>query len=278
VIARAIVRDCCEAHESARVFSTLILITAIGPIVAPLAGSFLAAASSWRMLFYGQAVFGALLLVTMHFALQETAASGPTISVRNVVSTYAALLRDRSFLGHALIGACVIGMIFCYIGSAPTVLMQSYGLTAQQLALLMGLNGLVFVVASQFNLRRLRRYSPTEILRVAVWVPIIFAAATLLANLHSATYLGVLVSLQLGIFIGAAHIGPNATAEALAGQGARAGAASALLCSIQSAGSTLAGTAAGFFSKGGVHSMALLMLLGALAMLLAQRWLVRAQQ
>ncbi|MGD9843520.1 MAG: multidrug effflux MFS transporter [Steroidobacteraceae bacterium] len=275
VIARAIVRDCCEAHEAARVFSTLILITAVGPIVAPLVGSVITAASSWRLLFYGQAALGLLLLVIMHFALQETAVRGKSLSVRGVVDTYTALLRERSFLGHALIGACVIGMIFCYIASAPTVLMQSYGLTAQQLAALMGLNGMAFVVASQFNLRRLRRHSPSAILRIAVWVPVIFAAATLLVNFQSATYLSLLIGLQLGVFIGAGHISPNAAAEALAKQGQRAGAASALLGSVQSVGSTLAGVVVGLTSAGGVHSMALLMLLFALAMLAAQHWLAQ---
>lgn len=275
VIARAIVRDGCEAHEAARVFSTLILITAVGPIVSPLLGSFIAAAGSWRTLFHIQAAAGAVLLVVMHFALKETGQRGATLSFRRVAHTYGELLRDRSFAGHALIGACAIAVIFCYISSAPTVLMASYGLSSLQLAVLMGLNGLSFVVASQFNLYRLRVHTPGAILRVAVWVPVLFAAATMVVNLHSPTYLWLLVLLQVGIFVGTGHIGPNATAEALAQQGARAGAASALLGSIQSVGSTLAGFATGVFSKGGVHSMAILMLIGSTAMLLAHRWLVR---
>ncbi len=279
VIARAVVRDCCEAHEAARVFSTLILITAVGPIVSPLVGSFIAAATGWRTLFHLQAIAGALLLVIMHFALRETAPvteqSVSSFSFRKVATTYLELLRERSFVGHALIGACAIGVIFCYISAAPTVLMASYGLSAQQLALLMGLNGMSFVVASQFNLYRLRVHSPSAILRVAVWVPVIFAGATMLANLHSATELWLLVLLQIGIFVGTGHIGPNATAEALGQQGRRAGAASALLGSIQSVASTLAGVATGVFNKGGVHSMAMLMLVGSVALLLAHRWLIK---
>ncbi|MGC3981104.1 MAG: multidrug effflux MFS transporter [Steroidobacteraceae bacterium] len=275
VIARAVVRDSCEAHEAARVFSTLILITAVGPIVSPLLGSFIAAAGSWRTLFYLQAAAGLLMLLIMHFSLQETGRRGAALSFRRVAATYADLLRDRTFIGHALVGACVIGVIFCYISSAPTVLMMSYGLSPQQLALLMGLNGLSFVVASQLNLYRLRAHTPAAILSVAVWVPVVFAAATLLTNLHSPTYLWLLVLLQVGIFAGTGHISPNATAEALAHQGNRAGAASALLGSIQSVGSTLAGLAMAVFSKGGVHSMAILMLVGSVAMLAAHYWLAR---
>ena len=275
VVARAIVRDCCEVHDAARVFSTLSLITAIGPIIAPLLGSFLTVASSWRILFYGQAVLGFLVLLVTHFSLSETGTRGQAISMQRVISTYATLLQDRGFMGNALLGACVIGMIFCYIASAPTVLMQTYRLTAQQLAALMGLNSLAFVLASQFNLRRLRIHSPATILKVAVWVPVFFAAATLLIDMHSGISLGVLVILQSAIFIGAGHIAPNATAEALSRQGARAGAASALLGSIQSVGSTLAGVAVGLFRYGGVQAMVLLMLTFALAMCAAQRWSAR---
>ncbi len=275
VIARAVVRDCCEAHEAARVFSTLILITAVGPIVSPLLGSLIATAGSWRTLFHIQAMVGLVLLALVHFALKETGQRGSALSLRKVVDTYADLLRDRSFAGHALLCACAIAVIFCYISIAPTVLSAAYGLTSFQLALLMGLNGMSFVLGSQFNLHRLRLHSPAAILRIAVWAPVLFAGATLLTNWHIPSALWLLVLLQAGIFIGTGHIGPNATAEALAHQGTRAGAASALLGSIQSVGSTLAGFATAIFSSGGVHAMALLMLVASLALLAAHRWLTR---
>jgi MFS transporter, DHA1 family, multidrug resistance protein len=275
VIARAVVRDCCEAHEAARVFSTLILITAVGPIVAPLLGSFIAMTGNWRTLFHIQAALGAVLLVAMHFTLKETGRRGSALSVRNVVDTYTDLLRDRSFAGHALLCACAIAVIFCYISIAPTVLSALYGLSSFQLALLMGLNGMSFVLGSQMNLHRLRAHSPAVILRVAVWVPVIFVVATLFANWHMPGELWLLVLLQVGIFVGTGHIGPNATAEALAHQGARTGAASALLGSIQSVGSTLAGFATATFCEGDVRTMALLMLVASLAMLAAHRWLTR---
>ncbi len=276
VIARAVVRDCCEVNEAARVFSTLIVITAVGPIISPLLGSFITEAGNWRTLFHIQAVLGVVLLLAVHFALKETGQRGGALSLRKVAATYADLLRDRSFAGHALLGACAIAVIFCYIASAPTVLTSSYGLTSLQLALLIGLNGMSFVIGSQFNLYRLRVHAPATILRVAVWVPVLFAGTTLLVALYTAPQLWLLVLLQLGIFIGIGHIGPNAVAEALAHQGARAGTASALLGSIQSVGSTLAGFATAIFCGGNVQAMALLMLVASLAMLTAHRWLTRS--
>jgi hypothetical protein len=50
-----------------------------------------------------------------------------------------------------------------------------------------------------------------------------------------------------------------------------------LLGSIQSISSTLAGALIGLFSKGGVHTMAMLMLAFAIAMWLAQRAMASRQ-
>lgn len=269
VIARAIVRDSCEAQEAARVFSTLILITAIGPIVAPLLGSYVVTFGNWRVLFYVQAAVGASLMLAVHFLLAETHDLTQTrvLKVSTALRTYASLLRDRQFVCCSTIGAFSIGTIFCYISSAPTVLMESYGLSPQQLSLLMGLGGISFVVASQLNLHQLRRHTPDQVLKVAVWMPVLFALALVLVNLRGATSLPILIGLQLAIFMGIAHIGPNVSAQALAPQGERAGAASALLGCIQSVGSTLAGAATAMFNAGGVRTMAMLMLIGAVGML-----------
>lgn len=276
VIARAVVRDSCEAHEAARVFSTLIMITAVGPIIAPLLGSYITTLGNWHVVFYVQAGFGVGLLVAMHWLLEETHDPKHThaLKISTALRSYLLLLRDRDFVCYSLIGAFAIATIFCYISSAPTVLMVSYGLSPQQLALLMGAGGLSFVVASQFNLRRLRTRSPAQVLKVAVWMPVLFSLGLVLVNFYEATGLWVLIALQLAIFMAIAHIGPNVSAQALAPQGARAGAASALLGSIQSIGSTLAGAATGLFNNGSVRSMALLMFAGAVGMLLSHRLLL----
>ena len=48
VISRAIVRDRCEPHEAARVFSTLMMIVALGPVLAPAVGGMIVTLFGWR--------------------------------------------------------------------------------------------------------------------------------------------------------------------------------------------------------------------------------------
>src|SRR5215469_13058862 len=51
VTARAIVRDLFEVKESARIFSTLMLVVAVSPIIAPTLGGYITAAFGWRYVF-----------------------------------------------------------------------------------------------------------------------------------------------------------------------------------------------------------------------------------
>ena len=64
VVARAVVRDLYDRQESARVFSILLMVMGIAPIVAPLAGGYLLTWLGWRSIFWVLALFGVCLLYT----------------------------------------------------------------------------------------------------------------------------------------------------------------------------------------------------------------------
>src|SRR6185436_11579229 len=51
VAARAIVRDIFEVKENAKIFSTLMLVVAVSPIIAPTLGGYVTAVVGWRYVF-----------------------------------------------------------------------------------------------------------------------------------------------------------------------------------------------------------------------------------
>ena len=77
VIGRAIVRDRCEPHEAARAFSLLMMIVALGPVLAPLGGGFVVTHFGWRATFVFQAALGVVLLAATHFYCASRAPSQP---------------------------------------------------------------------------------------------------------------------------------------------------------------------------------------------------------
>src|SRR4051812_37260316 len=69
VAARAIVRDLFEAKETARVFSTLMLVVAISPIIAPTAGGYVTSVFGWRYVFAVLIAISLVILAGIYFLL-----------------------------------------------------------------------------------------------------------------------------------------------------------------------------------------------------------------
>jgi MFS transporter, DHA1 family, multidrug resistance protein len=274
VIGRAIVRDRCEPHEAARAFSTLMLIVALGPVVAPAGGGLVIAWLGWRATFVFQTLFGALLLFAVHRFLEESLANGTVapLNIGNVLRTYARLVRDRILLGYSLVMGFSMGSMFCYVTGAPTVLTSHYGLTPQQFGGLIGLNGLAFMTASRLNMVSLRTQQPYEILARFIWVPPLLGIGLLLMSSLFDPRLWMVAALQLSFFVAVGRVNPNASAIALAPHARDAGAASALMGAVQSAITTLAGLAVAIFNDGTVRTLAAIMGTGAVLAFVSYRW------
>ena len=243
VIGRAIVRDRCEPHEAARVFSTLMMIVALGPIFAPAAGGLVVSTLGWRATFMFQVLLGIVLLIAVHWVLKESRVpeEGATLQLGGVTRTYVRLLGDRAFVGYALLGGFGLGALFSYVTGAPTVVTDVYGLSTREFGLLIGLNGLAFMTASRLNVVSLRTLGPREVVARYIAIPTAFALLLLLLASFVALPLWALVALQLSFFVSVGRVSPNVVALALAPHGRDAGAASALMGAMQSVLSTAVG-------------------------------------
>src|SRR5690606_35303300 len=74
VIPRAVVRDLFDAQESARVYSLLMLILGVSPILAPALGGQLLTLTGWRAIFVSLSVVGVLCAAAVVWGLPETLA------------------------------------------------------------------------------------------------------------------------------------------------------------------------------------------------------------
>src|SRR5216110_3920380 len=72
VIARAIVRDLFSARESARVFSLLLLVMGVSPILAPLVGGQIIGWFEWRVVFWVITVLALIGIAGVALRLPET--------------------------------------------------------------------------------------------------------------------------------------------------------------------------------------------------------------
>lgn len=153
VIARAVVRDLYDGVEMARFFSTLMLISGVAPIVAPLIGGQVMRFSDWRGVFGVLTLVGALLTLLVWRKLDETLPPErrQTGGVGAALRTMRGLLADRAFTGYTLAGGFSFAVLFSYISASPFVVQEIYGASAQTFSLLFGVNSLGLITMGQIN-------------------------------------------------------------------------------------------------------------------------------
>ncbi|MFJ1339565.1 multidrug effflux MFS transporter [Pseudomonas caricapapayae] len=262
VLSRAIVSDKCDAVASAKVFSQLMLVMGLAPILAPMLGGVMVNLYGWQSIFVALTVFSALCTLAVALGLPESLpASQPRQPLSGALRQYGRLLKDRVFIGHALTGGIAIAGMFSYIAGSPFVFIKLYGVPAEHYGWLFGSNAAGFILVAQVNARLLAKRGPAFLLRRAVWLYLL-AGLTLLAI--SAMQPAKLWPLLIPLFISIASLGciiPNASACAMSGQGARAGSASALLGCIQFSIAAGAAAMVGVLHDGSAVPMALVICL-----------------
>lgn len=231
VMSRAMVRDLFPAHELRRIFSMLVLVLGVSPVVAPLIGSYLLIWFGWNAAYYTQALIGVACIAGMHFRLPESLAHDARrpLHWESIRSAYVRLFQDRTFLGASAVCGFGSAGTFAYITSAPFVFISLYKVPTEQFGWLFGAVALGMVVASQINGRMSHRVPVWRVLRGANIVQLaagLFLLGTVL------TGVGGLPGVFAGVFFYVSAQGfvfPNGSAIAMMRHAPIAGTASALL-------------------------------------------------
>jgi MFS transporter, DHA1 family, multidrug resistance protein len=279
VIARAVVRDVRTGAAAVKLFSSLLLVTGLAPILAPVVGGQLLAVTEWQGIFVTLSVLAALIAALAAVALPETLPPERRSrqGLRRTVQTMGALLDDRSFLGHGLAAGLTFGALFAYISGSSFVLQRIYGLSPQLYSLAFAMNGLGLVAASQVNAHIVERVGPTRLLRRAL-VCVVAAASTLLVVvLIGDLPVWAILAPMFAIVSSLAFVMPNATALALADHPEVAGTASALLGVIQFMIGAVAAPLVGVGGPDTAVPMGVVMVVLAVGALTAQRAAGRRQ-
>jgi DHA1 family bicyclomycin/chloramphenicol resistance-like MFS transporter len=235
VASRAMVRDLFEVKENAKIFSTLMLVVAVSPIIAPTLGGYITASMGWRYVFAMLIVVDLLILMGTYFLLPESKKPDPNFSLRPapILKNFAGVATHPQFYTYALTAAISAAGLYAYIGGSPHVFMEIFRVNERQYGWIFALIAMGLIGASQVNSVLLRIYSSEQIIKVALCCQSIIGA-----TMAGITFLGwsdLFVTIFL-IFIFLCTQGfvfPNASALSLACFGHNAGSASALLGAIQ---------------------------------------------
>ncbi len=248
----AIVRDSFPVNENAKVFSLLILILGVSPIIAPTVGGYIVAILGWHAVFIVLAIITTLLLITVFFFLPETKQPDPTMSLKPqpILNNFRLVLKQPQFFTYAFSGAIAAAGLFAYLAGSPFVFMKYFKVSEQQYGWIFGLIAAGLITSSQINNVLLKKYTSAQIIKTVLIVQTIIGlllflgSFTGLLNLYSAILLMFLFLSCQGFSF------PNSAALSLAPFTKEAGTASALMGAIQMGFGALASALVGFVSNG----------------------------
>ena len=134
VVGRAIVRDLYEGPQAQRLMSLVTLIFGIAPALAPVIGGWIHVALGWRAVFAFLALFGLTLVIISYRKLPETHAVEHRVpfSLQTLARTSFRVISDRQFLLLALAASFNFLGVFCYIGAAPSLILDHWQLSETQ--------------------------------------------------------------------------------------------------------------------------------------------------
>lgn len=235
VVSRAVVRDQFPVTEIAKIFSILMLITGVAPIVAPTIGGWILTVSSWRTIFYFLTAFSLVLIITVWRYLPESKNRNrsKSLKAKDVLKDFSDVFAERTFILYAMAGSIGMAGMFAYISGSPFVFMEYFGFTEAQFGWVFGGNAMGFIIGSQFNRVLLNRFTSLQVITMSSVVLAI--AAIIMITLLSLGLLTapLLIALLVTSLFSMGLLVPNTTAMGLAPFTYNAGSASALIGFIQ---------------------------------------------
>ncbi|HTI09884.1 MAG TPA: Bcr/CflA family multidrug efflux MFS transporter [Puia sp.] len=235
VASRAMVRDLFHVSQNARVFSLLMLVVGVSPIIAPTLGGYIAVAFGWKYIFFVLTLIAAIVLAAVHFTLPESRKPDARLSLKPgaIIKGFLGVMREPQFYTYALTGAIASAGLYAYIAGSPYVFMELFKVTEQQYGWIFALVALGLIGSSQLNSVLLRTYKSEQIIKVALLCQVITAIL-----LFAGSLLGMLELFSTIFFIFLflccqGCVFPNSSALSLAPFSRNAGTASALMGGIQ---------------------------------------------
>lgn len=277
VVAMAMVRDLFGGKPLVRMLSRLALVNGLAPVLAPVIGSQLLGVMDWRGIFVVLAVYGAVVVTAVAFFIVETLPeSRRHVSGHSTLrDRYAALFRDRVYLGAAIIGGMTFTGLFGYLSTSSFLFQEIYAFTAQQYGLLFGINSIGIIIGVQTGSRLMRgSVQPQWILAVTTIVHFSMAVAIMVLDTTGAGFWGTAIPLWIYI-LACGFAFPAVQVLALANHGAEAGTAASLLGALNFGLAGLISPLIGLMGVGSAVPMAFVMLLAAVIAIAALWGLVR---
>ncbi|KAA0989812.1 multidrug effflux MFS transporter [Dyadobacter aurulentus] len=266
----AMVRDLFPVSENAKVFSLLLLVVGVSPMIAPTLGGYVTAEFGWHAVFLILTGMGVAILLATALWLPDSYKPDKSMSLkpRPILKNFIAVLREPQFYTYSITGAVAFSGLFAYVSGSPIVFMEVFHTDGKVYGWIFAFLSVGFIGSSQLNTFFLRRFSSEQVVNAALISQVIIGVSFLVAALSGIL---TLTSTLVFLFLFLCCVGytfPNAAALSLAPFSKNAGSASALMGAFQMGMGTLISIAISMFEVPSLIPMVTAMACSASAALL----------
>jgi MFS transporter, DHA1 family, multidrug resistance protein len=251
VAAMAMVRDFFPVEQSVKVFSLLILILGLSPLLAPTFGGFITVWLGWKWIFIVLSIIVILIMLVTFFFLPVGYYADPSVSLKAkpMLLTFASVLKEPLFYTYSFAGAFSFASLFIYVAGSAPIFLEIFQLSPQAYGAVFASLSVGFIGGSQLNNVLLKKYNSGQVFRFALLVQVINSLVFLLLAINGMTTLPVTIGMFFIMLTCIGLINPNANALALSPFTRNIGSASALIGSIQIGIAGIASAAVGLFNS-----------------------------
>lgn len=277
VVARAVISDRVKGDHAAKLFSLMMIIGGLAPVIAPLIGGLLLGPVGWRGIFLVLAGLAVLMLVGVWRFIPETLEPERrhATTLAGFGHNLATVLRHRQFVGYTTSFALSFGALFAYISASPFVIQDKFGFSPGMFSVFFAINAIGLTGGNAANSRLIGRFRPRQLLSAGMAAMLLVAVAmTAVAYADLAAAWPTLV-LMFALCTSIGFVFGNATALALGHVRHVAGSGSAVLGALQFTVGAIVSPLAGLGGAASVLPMALTILVVAVGANLLMHTLTR---
>lgn len=261
VVSVAMVRDLFPVKDIPKVFSLLMLVLGLSPMLAPTIGGYITEDYGWHIVFLILMCMGIAILIASQIGLPNTYKPDNSISLKPkpIILNFLKVVKNPQFFTYAFTGSIAFSGLFSYVAASPIIFMDIYHVDAKTYGWIFAFMSVSFIGSSQLNSVLLKKFSSEQMIFSALITQSLISIVFLILSWNNLIGLYGTIAM-LFLFLGCLGISnPNTAGLTLAPFAKNAGSASALMGAIQLGLGALASFAVGSFVKDSVVPMVVIM-------------------
>lgn len=247
----SMVRDLFPVKDIPKVFSLLMLVVGLSPMLAPTIGGYITEDYGWHTVFFILMFMGIIILLASQMFLPNSYEPNLSISLKPkpIITNFISIIKVPQFYTYAFSGSIAFSGLFTYVAASPILFMDIFKVDPKSYGWIFAFMSLSFIGASQLNSLLLRKFSSEKMIYGALLCQSIIAIVFLVLTMND--MLGLYGTIAM-LFLFLACLGisnPNTAGLTLAPFSRNAGSASALMGAIQLGFGAFASFLVGVFVK-----------------------------